>query len=684
MKPPTVSILIPTLNRRRMLESLLDRLGRLASPAGRLQVVVADDGSTDGTAEMIERAAPPFRLLLRRHSAPRGSAAARNAAIDAADGEVLWLLDDDVVPDPDALQEHLALLAERPEAASLGDVRPEETDAPRVAVRLLASMYARSRGSVPDRAEIPFTLCDTANLAIRRETLGGIRFDERFIACGNEDFEWGIRLVAKGIPLVRNRRARVSHRTEHLRLEGMESKRWIAGRNARLLVSLHPEAAGRLEPPRPPWRRAFRACAVNPATLPWMRRAARALERPAAPLSAFLYERVLGDAYRRGFRGFQPAAAGEGASRRPVRVAFLISTLDLAGAEKQFALLASSLDRSRFEPFVLCLRRGGPYEERLRRAGIPIWILGQRAKLSIPLWLRLRAALRAIRPRILHTWMFTSHFYGRTAGRSAGVPLLVAGERCVDRWKTLLHWMIDRRLARVTDAFVANSGATLSYLGEKGIFAPRMVSIPNALPDDFPPLGAPRGEPEWDLLAAGRLHPQKDYPTLLSAFRLLLATRHGATLAIAGAGPEEARLRGLSAAWGLERNVRFLGLRSDVHDLLLRARAFVLSSAYEGSPNALLEAMALGTPVVTTDAGGAREIVPPGCADVVPVGDPAALAAAMERVLADPAGALARAARAAPIVRERHSLRGVVLRYETLYEELLRMREENPRGFLPA
>lgn len=356
-----------------------------------------------------------------------------------------------------------------------------------------------------------------------------------------------------------------------------------------------------------------------------------------------------------------------------IRVALLIATLDKAGAEKQVAFVASALDRRRFEPTVLCLRRGGPYEEPLRRAGVPVRVLGQRRKLSWTLHRRLTAALREIRPHVLHTWLFTSHFYGRLAGILARVPVLVIGERCVDLWKTPLHWAIDRALACRTDAIVANARATLDFLATRGVAAPVMRVIPNALDpaltrDPQPPAAAPR----WDFLAVGRLHPQKDYPALIAALSAVRAAHPKATLAIAGEGPERARLEALAAREGFSAAVTFLGPRTDVPALMAQARCFVMSSRYEGSPNSLLEALAVGTPVVTTAAGGAAELVPPEAGIIVPVGDVARLAAGMRWTLEHQAAARERAARAAAVVRERHALDKAVAAHESLYEELLR------------
>lgn len=139
------------------------------------------------------------------------------------------------------------------------------------------------------------------------------------------------------------------------------------------------------------------------------------------------------------------------------------------------------------------------------------------------------------------------------------------------------------------------------------------------------------------ILAAGRLKPQKDFPTLLRAFTLLRKQRN-ARLVILGEGPQRAELAALAEELGISRDVDLPGFQENPYGFMHAARLFVLSSRFEGAPNVLIEAMALGTPVVATDCpSGPREILQGGqVGRLVPVGDVAALAAAMARELESP------------------------------------------------
>jgi glycosyltransferase involved in cell wall biosynthesis len=141
-------------------------------------------------------------------------------------------------------------------------------------------------------------------------------------------------------------------------------------------------------------------------------------------------------------------------------------------------------------------------------------------------------------------------------------------------------------------------------------------------------LGVGADELLW--LAAGRLVAQKDVPNLLDAFAQHHVAHAGSRLAIAGDGELRGELSARARALGLDDVVTFLGVRADIPRLLCAADAFVMSSAWEGLPNAVMEAMAAGVPVVTTRVGGAAELVDdPTTGMLVPPRQPGALADAM-------------------------------------------------------
>jgi glycosyltransferase involved in cell wall biosynthesis len=178
------------------------------------------------------------------------------------------------------------------------------------------------------------------------------------------------------------------------------------------------------------------------------------------------------------------------------------------------------------------------------------------------------------------------------------------------------------------------------------------------------------GTTEFLWLAVGRLTPQKDYPTLLEAF---LSVPAPARLAIAGRGPEAHVLQQQAHRLGIASRVIFLGVRHDIAALLAAADGFVLSSAWEGMPNVVMEALAAAVPVVATRVGGVSELV---AADrsgfLVPAQDPGALAEAMRKLMALPIDERRQMGlRGRDHIAAQYSLGSMADRWIALYRELL-------------
>ena len=152
-----------------------------------------------------------------------------------------------------------------------------------------------------------------------------------------------------------------------------------------------------------------------------------------------------------------------------------------------------------------------------------------------------------------------------------------------------------------------------------------------------PWLDATDAEPIPVIVAAGRLRPQKDFVTLIRAFARV-REGHVVRLIILGEGTERTRLEQLAQDLGVERDIDLPGFRDNPYAFMRGAVAFVLSSRFEGAPNVLVEAMALGTPVVATDCpSGPRTILDGGRhGPLVPVADPEALAAGIVQALDHP------------------------------------------------
>jgi glycosyltransferase involved in cell wall biosynthesis len=328
------------------------------------------------------------------------------------------------------------------------------------------------------------------------------------------------------------------------------------------------------------------------------------------------------------------------------RIVHVIPSLDRSGAEKQLVLLAGGLPPGEFEVHVVALTRGGPLEEDLRRLQIPLTVLGKRWKLDPLAYGQLERHIRRLRPDLVHTWLFAGNAYGRAAALRTGVKHLVAAERSVDPWKAWHQFQIDRWLAPRTRAFVVNSTGVRDFCVAHGMPAEKFVVIPNGVSpaarsettrqELLAELNLPPGS---RLIGAiGRLWPQKRMQDVIFALDLVRVLRKDMHLLVIGDGPQRAQLERFARLVTCQEHVHFLGLRHDVPRLLPHFDLLWHASGYEGLPNAIMEAMAAGVPVVATDIPGNRDLVVSGeTGYLVPLGDRAALGRLANKLLEDEA-----------------------------------------------
>lgn len=362
------------------------------------------------------------------------------------------------------------------------------------------------------------------------------------------------------------------------------------------------------------------------------------------------------------------------------RIVQIIPTLDRSGAEKQLLLLSLGLRQRGYDVDVCVLTRTGPLEQEFKQQGIVPTIIGKRSKVDPLAWLRLKKYLRNLQPDAVHTWLFAANSYGRSAAISAGIPRIIASERCVDPWKRWHEFAIDRKLARRTDAVIVNSLGTRDFYVRHGIAPSKFRVIFNGISPPPEPtlekkdllreLGLPH---DARLIAAiGRLWPQKRMKDLIWAADLLKVVRDDLHLLIIGDGPQRDLLEQFRDQVRIRDKVHFLGHRSDVPRLLPCMEMLWIASEFEGLPNVVMEAMAAGLPVVATDIPGNNELVVPGeTGFLVPLGDRAGFARGTLRILENPAKQIEMGRAGQNRVLKEFSTEKMVDAHCQLYQELL-------------
>lgn len=344
-----------------------------------------------------------------------------------------------------------------------------------------------------------------------------------------------------------------------------------------------------------------------------------------------------------------------------VKVFNVITKLAVGGATETALRSCAGLDPARWEAILVTGPQRSPEGdlfEEADRLGVPVRVVPSLGRPIRPVrdlrtLVELVRLFRRERPDVVHTHSSKAGLVGRLAARVARVPVIVhtvhgwsfhdgmspvvrlaavAGERLAARWTWPLVVVAEvdaetglaAGIGQVAQYAVVRSGVDVEGLRRSG------TSRAGARAE----LGIPEGAPVVGTVT--RLCQQKDPATLLRAARLMVELRPEAHLVVVGDGPMRGEVEQMIADLGLGAHVTLLGRRSDVDALLPGFDVFVLSSRWEGLPRVVLEATAVGVPVVSTDVGGIAEAVEDQESGLlVPPGDSVALGNALVRVLGD-------------------------------------------------
>jgi glycosyltransferase involved in cell wall biosynthesis len=365
------------------------------------------------------------------------------------------------------------------------------------------------------------------------------------------------------------------------------------------------------------------------------------------------------------------------AGLRGLRVCFLAGTLGQGGAERQLFYTLKCLTKCGADVNLLSLMAGEHWEAPMRQLGVSIHFVGGSPSRLVRL-LRVAKTVHRLRPRVVQCQHFYTGIYGAVAGRCLGIPS-VGAVRSDGLNELKSNGRFFGRLSLTLPKWlVANSERAIENLRSLGFNPEKFLLLPNVVDtESFRPGEQPRSEDEFVILGIGSLEPVKRFDRLLEIVADLRGrTDRGIRVVIAGDGTQGDSLEALAEKTrrkGLK--VDMVGRVRDPLKLYQSADVLLLASDREGTPNVVMEAMACGLPVVTTNVGGVSDLVRNAeTGFLFEPGDTAGASVPLEWLACEPALAAKIGQRARAFIERHHSVRLLPEILAGLYEKVLSLK----------
>ncbi len=700
-----ISVIIPTYQRCSMVEQALKVLCNQTYSPDRFEVIVSVDGSRDGTREMVEAFKAPYSLRCL-YQFNRGRAAACNSGIAAAIGDLVILLDDDMKPAPDFLSAHFQAHLDNPRLGVMGAVPIYYGQNSRPVIKYIGNKFNRHLENLA-RPDYNFSLRSfySGNFSIPKNVLLEVgSYDEDFKVYGNEDLDLFLRLKKAGVQFKFSPQA-LAYQSYTKDFRSLARDNISKGQTAVLLATKHPETFKDLKlsayyQVSYRWR-FLRGWLLGLSSLftklpDLIIKLINLFEkRPGLNMDPYYslaldYFYWLGvrkalDQPVRGSRALKLKISKSGKPNSLTQtIVYYTDSTGFGGAEQALLHLLAGLNPNCWKPVLFYHHSPGiaPLLEGAKALGVelkavPALPLGKEGALHIPQFYR---AIHAERPTIFHaylTWPLACKF-GLMAAILARVPAIIATYQLyVEAPYSRFARLQQRLLSLGIDRLIVVSVEVERRLTQVFHFPPRKFSLVyNSSSDQSfvrPPdlllrTALTGGTARQIVLVVARLDEQKGHTYLLQA-----ATRiDEAIFVLAGDGPLRSKLELQAQELNISDRVVFLGYRDDIAELLASCDLFVLPSLYEGLPLSILEAMAVGKPVIATAIGGTDEVVIDGETGIlVPPANPAMLAEAIKTLLADPRLAQQLGQAGADRVHQTFTSEIMVKHITQIYRELL-------------
>lgn len=327
------------------------------------------------------------------------------------------------------------------------------------------------------------------------------------------------------------------------------------------------------------------------------------------------------------------------------RILHLITGLEIGGTEMMLLKTLPKMQNN-FDNRVCCIKGHGPIGKKLEEREIKIYYLDLKNIFDIKTIFKFRKVVKEFKPDILVTYLIHADLFGRIFGRIFGVKKIICSQR-----GSLLQWEFLRFFDRLTKflvtKYIVQTKTARNKLMKKLIaHENKFVIIPNGIDlNDFNfDLDIAKKKNELginteniNILCVSKLRDKKGHEYLLEAFEKIFETNQKLNLLIVGNGGNKKKLLNQIKAYRSKNNIYFLGERNDVKKILRISDIFVLPTLAEGMSNAILEAMAAGKPIITTDIPENRELIEKNKTGIlVPVKDTERLSQAINNLIANP------------------------------------------------
>lgn len=390
-------------------------------------------------------------------------------------------------------------------------------------------------------------------------------------------------------------------------------------------------------------------------------------------------------------RRFSARVPGEAmpSTRLPCHIAHFVSTFAIKSDTKWLLQLARYMDRDAFRLTAVCFYDGGPVQEQLEALGVRTYNLNTPNERDPRAFLRARKLIDELRPDIVHTHLLRADLIGGAAARWAGVPVIVSTVYALGQFRREKRRRSDRLLdaacSRLATHTIAVSQAVADDLVGRLRVDPKNISVIHTgieSPPEVDPTTAKEVRRAWGVgdgapvvLTVARLSYEKGLDAFLDVAAVLHRVHSCLRFVVVGEGKDRARLSARIERLGLRGVVNLAGFVPDVWPALAAADVVCIPSKSEGMPNVLLEAMAMGKPVVVTRVGGIPEAVESGVNGLMVEPErPGEIAKAILRVLGDSTLRARLGSAARRTVCDRFDAADMNARYEALYRRLLSKR----------